>query len=114
MTDIHDFVKAFDLIGRKTAPMACCPDCEGDVPLISTLHFAYAEFYCLECGGHFGFLDPKAVEDTPQLKARHLRLRAEFDLHAKKLLPDGRAPRTEQALLDHEQAMAWLQERAHG
>lgn len=76
-------VPALDLIGRKRegrpAPMACCPRCPGEVPLISTLEFRGAEFYCMECGAKVGFLSPRPVEATEALKAEHDRLRARYD-----------------------------------
>lgn len=100
-----------DLIERKregrAAPMACCPRCPEPTPLISTIHFAYAEFYCLECGGHFGFLSPRAEEDTPELKAHYERLRSEWDEHTAGLQIQGRV--TDQEA--HDVAMTWLDER---
>lgn len=72
--------------------IACCPRCPGDVPLISTLHFYKAEFYCLDCGGEFGFLDPsRAANPGPELDARLEAYQAEWDEHAGRKLLDGRA-----------------------
>lgn len=64
-----DTVKALDLIGRKTPPVAMCPRCP-DEPLVFTFEMTGAEFTCLGCGGWFGFLDPRAAESTPELDAR--------------------------------------------
>jgi hypothetical protein len=107
--------------------MAICP--RDGAPLISTLAFRKAEFYCLDCGGHFGFLSPDAAEDTPELRARYEALKSEWDEHAgSKLLADGGwyedcercepggEPHTAHAaaeeLAAHEAALTWLRERA--
>lgn len=68
--------------------VACCPRCEGDVPLVSTIAFTKAEFYCLDCGGTFGFLDPrKAQNPGPELDARMAAYEAEWAENAgRKLL----------------------------
>lgn len=50
-----------------TRRVACCPRCDGDVPLVMTFAFYGAEFYCLDCGGRFGFLDPIGRDETPDL-----------------------------------------------
>ena len=122
-----------DLIERKReghpAPVACCPRCEEPTPLIATMAFSGAEFYCLECGGRFGFLSPRGVEPTPELVARSEALTAEWDEHAgRKLLTSGawhrdceacaprREPHTDHATDAekdaHDEAMVWLAERA--
>lgn len=65
--------------------MAMCPEC--DTPLISTLVFKGAEFYCLDCGGAFGFLAPRGAECTPEVEAQYQERKAEWDEHAgRKLL----------------------------
>lgn len=56
---------------------AVCRHC--NAPLISTLAFPRAEFYCLECGREYGFLGPARGDDSPEMQARHDALRAEWD-----------------------------------
>lgn len=72
---------ALDLIGRrregKPAPMATCYN--DDEPLVSTLEFPGAEFYCVICGTKYGFLGPKPAEATPELEARLAELRTRYD-----------------------------------
>lgn len=58
-------------------PMATCTGC-GE-PLILTLHWHGAEFVCICCGRHLGFVDPVPVEATPEVKARQEELQAEWD-----------------------------------
>lgn len=60
-----------------SAPYAVCP-VDGE-PLVSTLEFRYAEFYCVVCKNKYGFLDPHPAEPTPELDARHAELRAQYD-----------------------------------
>ena len=106
--------KGLDLIGRKERPMACCPGCIAPTPLISTLAFSHYEFYCLECGGHFGFLSPRAETDTPELHAIYKALEAEWEEHAgTRLIVEGREPQatTEQLAADLT-ARDWMLERA--
>lgn len=106
---------ALDLIGRKRegkpAPFACCPRCPDLTPLISTCVFRGAEFYCLECGAHVGFLSPKPGEPTPELRARHEQLQAEWDEHAGDLIVDGREARDAMAGELDKIAREWLAER---
>jgi hypothetical protein len=80
MSDALDIAKGRDLIGRKVTPLAGCPSCKA--PLISTMVFARAEFYCLECGQRWGFLNPTPLDPTPELDARYEALKAEWDKHA--------------------------------
>ena len=61
-------VKALDLIRRKEPPIAMCPRCPGE-PLVFTFEMSGYEFHCLECGGWFGFLDPRPAAPTPELNA---------------------------------------------
>lgn len=56
---------------------AICPSC--GAPLISTMAWPKYEFYCLECGGHYGFLQPRSVESTLELSERYNRLKYEWD-----------------------------------
>jgi hypothetical protein len=65
--DARDVVKALDLINRKTRPVAMCPRCRTE-PLVFTFDRPKYEFTCVHCGGWFGFLDPIAAEDTPELQ----------------------------------------------
>lgn len=55
-----------------TSPaVALCRAC--DVPLICTFAWPRFEFYCLDCGGHFDWLDPAAgnpAEHDAELQAR--------------------------------------------
>ena len=66
-----------DLNADCAAPMALCPACEA--PLIATFAFSKAEFYCLECGGHYGWLAPTPGEPSPELDARYEALRSEWE-----------------------------------
>jgi hypothetical protein len=87
--------------GRREGPppMACCPCCPGEVPLISTMLFAGAEFYCLECGAQVGFVNPKPVVETPELAKRYGALKAEWDQNVVPLKGDRDAQ------------IAWLRDR---
>lgn len=57
--------------------MATCPN-DGE-PLVPTMVFSQAEFYCLECGSRFGFLAPRAAKQTEELAARYKVLLAEWE-----------------------------------
>lgn len=108
-TDIMDLI---DRNRQGKPPMACCPNCAEPTPLITTLAFRHYEFYCLECGGRYGFLEPHAWTATPELEAHHMRLRAEWEAHAgNKLIVEGVTARSEAAQVEHDAAMAWLKER---
>lgn len=93
---------------RRPRPVACCPRCSAITPLISTMAFTGAEFYCLECGGHFGFLSPRAVEDTPALSAQLKTLEAEWRELRDGLQVEGRVADPER----HEAALVRLAARA--
>lgn len=70
MTAELDLTRALEMIGRKGPPkVAMCPACPDEV-LVSTFRWSGAEFYCLTCRGHFGWLDPRPADDTPELTAR--------------------------------------------
>lgn len=84
----------------KPPPMATCP--RDDTPLISTLAFTYKEFVCLECGGQFGFVEPKPAEETPELSARYEALQAEWDEHVAPLLREGK----------RDEAISWLEAKS--
>lgn len=105
-----------DLIERKQdgrpKPIACCPRCIELTPLISTIAFYKAEFYCLDCGGHFGFLSPKTGEPTPALNAMLDQYDEEWEEHvAGKLFPERHEPDDEDKRAAHHTALAWLRER---
>lgn len=108
-------------------PYALCPRC-GE-PLVSTLDFPGAEFYCLECRQRYGFLSPRPGQPTPELEARYRALQAEWDEHvAGRLLLHGgwlhdceqckphaephHAHATEEEWDEHHKALMWLNERA--
>jgi hypothetical protein len=53
-------------------PYAVCHDHKEYVtPLVSTIVFAKAEFWCPYCGRKYGLFEPDPAEDTDELKARH-------------------------------------------
>lgn len=68
---------SLSLMSHKEPPMACCPN-DGE-PLISTFRFPGAEFVCMVCGDHLGFLAPTPKPVTPELEARQKELQAKFD-----------------------------------
>jgi hypothetical protein len=99
--------------GKKDGPpppMATCP--RDDTPLIGTGAFRGAEFFCLTCGGKFGFLAPKPAEATPELNARYEALQAEWDEHVGgKLIVGSREGATDEELAADVAAREWLAER---
>lgn len=102
--------KALDLIGRSEPPMACCPECAA--PLIRTLVFRHYEFYCLECGRKWGFLDPHPQTSTAELEARYSTLDREWKEHAgARLIVEGRSG-SPAAQAEQDAAIAWLADRA--
>lgn len=58
---------------------ACCPSCGSGTPLISTMAFPGAEFYCLDCGDRFGFLSPISGGDGPEIIAKMAEYQKEWD-----------------------------------
>jgi hypothetical protein len=105
--------------------VAMCPRCP-DAVLVGTMAFSHAEFYCLECGGKFGFLQPRPEKETPELLERMEAAREEFALNAgHKLLVNGgyldgcercqQEPHTHHATDDeraaHTAALEWLANR---
>jgi hypothetical protein len=67
---VSEYVKALELALHKgPSRVAMCPRCPDSV-LVSTLRFVAAEFYCLDCEGHFSFVAPRPAEETPELLAR--------------------------------------------
>lgn len=106
--------------------IAMCPSC--NVPLVSTMAWPRAEFYCLDCGRHLGFMSPVGAEETPELLEDMESRRVEFEENAgSKLVGDfwledcdecdpGRssyhsAHATAEDWEEHEQAIEWLEER---
>lgn len=91
--------------------VAMCPHC--DEPLVSTMAWDRAEFYCLSCGAHLGFLEPVGKPETPELLARTEALRLEFrELSAGALIPEHqRGWAKPEALAAHEEAIARLEAR---
>jgi len=64
---------------KKEVPTAGCPSCKA--PLICTIAFSGAEFYCLECGRTCGWLDPYRLFGQ-KVVDRQAALQAEWDEHA--------------------------------
>lgn len=104
------------ILGRlplgEPVPTAGCP--RDRTPLIATIAFPKAEFYCLECGGHFGFLDPVPLEPTPEINKQMEALQAEWDEHvAGKIIVGDRIHYSKpDRQAEHDAAMEWLKERA--
>lgn len=126
MTDMRHVAKSLDLMSQKERPYALCP-C--GAPLIGTMAFPKAEFYCLECGRHLGFLDPSMGKASAKLTARYEALQAEWDENVGNALIPPRSWRldtcdkchvggephsthaTTEELAAHDAAIAWLEER---
>ena len=91
---------------------ACCPRCLHRPPLIATFAWHKFEFYCLDCGGKFGFLQPLSKKGN-EVAESHARLQAEWDEHVEDgLITQGREDRaTPEALAAHEAALQWLRDR---
>lgn len=123
---------------ERKAPIACCP--RDGAPLVSTMAFSKAEFYCLDCGSHLGFLDPRRGDpEDAGLVTRMEAYEAEWkDNAGGKLLTAGgyhrdcdkcwKEPRTDggtpSGMLEphtqhatpeeweaHEEALTWLKQR---
>jgi hypothetical protein len=72
------------------------------------MYFRGYEFYCLECGGMFGFLSPRAEDTTPELKALYEQLDVEFQENVGgKLIVEGRTG-SDKAQEQHNKALAWM------
>jgi transposase len=86
-----DRVNALDLALNKPkgeSPFAGCPGCAA--PLIGTMAFSGAEWYCLECGRHVSYVGPVRLEPNDETRSRYEALQAEWDEHAgSKLMPRG-------------------------
>lgn len=72
-------VKSLDLMGRKEPPMATCPACGLDEPLVMTFEFRGYEFICMNCGGKYDFLEPVPAPDTPELGAKQIERQKQYD-----------------------------------
>lgn len=109
--------------------VACCP--RDGAPLISTMLFPEAEFYCLDCGGRFDFLQPRGKPETPELLEDMRARETEWNEHVQPRLrvvrawladcdqckPGGEyheAHATGEERAAHERALTWLRERRVG
>lgn len=52
----------------KKLTIAICPQCNN--PLISTLLFAQAEWFCMGCKNTYGLFYSETVQQTPELHAK--------------------------------------------
>lgn len=63
----------------------CC-----GLPLVSTLLFSGAEWYCSKCCNTYGFFDvPRVVDANPKIKAQHTTLTDKFHELANACVPRG-------------------------
>lgn len=93
--------------------LATCPRCPASTPLISTMVFRGAEFYCLDCGKRFGFLSPRPETATPELVEKLNHYVKEWQEHVgTKLVIEGRVAKNDDAQSEHNNAIAWLSQRA--
>lgn len=94
--------------------VAMCRRCSE--PLVATLAWDRAEFYCLTCGARLGFLEPDGSPETPELLARAESVRAEFlALGGADVIPDHRLGlASDEGLARHEAAIARLAARVSG
>lgn len=86
-SDSESVVPADPEPAKPEPPVATCPY-DGD-PLVMTFAFSGYEFICLRCGRLYGFLEPRAVPATPELEAKIIERRAEFEPFAKAILTPG-------------------------
>lgn len=87
--EIENTVRMIGDVGKpeKKVPTAGCPTCK--TPLIGTMAFSGAEFYCLECGRTCGWLSPYAL-DADKVEEQMKALQAEWDENVGgKLMPRG-------------------------
>jgi len=55
---------------NKEEKITVCTECK--IPLIWTFLWAYNEYYCINCGGHWGMMGAgDYVKLTPELKAQN-------------------------------------------
>jgi predicted RNA-binding Zn-ribbon protein involved in translation (DUF1610 family) len=64
---------------RTKGKIAGCTSCKA--PLIATMKYPGAEFYCIECGKHLSYVSPTPLEPTEENAARLLVLEAEWKEH---------------------------------
>lgn len=69
---------AMPLLRQNDRPMAGCQ--RDSEPLVSTMEFRGAEFYCQVCGATYGFLSPKPLTWTAERQERHDELKAAYDI----------------------------------
>jgi hypothetical protein len=63
-----------------------CRKCK--IPLIWTFHWAYCEYFCINCGGHWGMLGAgKSVKETPELKSKLKSFNKLWKVLAHNLIP---------------------------
>lgn len=60
-----------------------------DQPLVMTLAFRKFEFYCIDCGGKFGFMDPASADGTDERLRKMKIIEDDFKELSKGLVPDG-------------------------
>ena len=77
-TRVRNIENLLTLGNEKKLPTAGCPSCKA--PLICTMVFKGAEFYCMECGRTCGWLDPYKL-DADEVAERMAALQAEWDEH---------------------------------
>jgi len=83
------------------------------VPLIPTIAFDKYEFYCLECGGQFGFLDPYGIGENGPLNELYAAMYKEWlKLTQGHLIPEHQQSSvTPERLVLHEAAMGRIRDR---
>jgi hypothetical protein len=69
---------------ERGSPVACCP--RDGTPLVFTFEMPQKEFYCMECGGWFEFLEPRGKPPTPELVDAAAQLAANFRAGARAIL----------------------------
>ena len=73
--------------------MIVCNEC--GIPLVWTFHWAYYEYYCLGCGGHWGMLGAgKRIKSTPELEKQSKYLRKLWKALGHYLTPESKCTRT--------------------
>lgn len=103
----NDLARSLDLMTNPGRLAVCRADGK---PLISTMMWARFEFYCLECGRKYGYLDPAGVKHDEEAEAAYQKVKAEWDELSAGIMPEGRFWRkdcplcTGEAHLDHASA----------
>lgn len=72
---------------QEQKSICVCPRCKN--PLISTMAFAHAEWFCLECRWMGGIFDNKAIDSTPALEEKKKADTEKFNLHRPNLWMGG-------------------------